>query len=86
MHDEYLHCKPRQVKPAYVECGNGAWAMQLSQVNLLELDPIKEGPVQVSSLDLLALLQRLSHIQCKLVQVYNAVVMNCCVSIEDGTL
>ena len=28
------HCKPGQVEPAYIECGNGAAAMQVSQVNL----------------------------------------------------
>ena len=36
---EELHCKPRHVEPAYIECGNGAGAMQVSQVNLLELAP-----------------------------------------------
>ena len=46
-----LHCKPGQVEPAYIECGNGAAAMQVSQVNLFELGPIKLGPVQISSLD-----------------------------------
>ena len=46
-----LHCKPEQVEPAYIECGNGAAAMQ------------------ISSLDLLALPQHRSHIQCKLVQL-----------------
>ena len=30
------HCKPGQVEPAYIECGNGAAAMQVSQVNLFE--------------------------------------------------
>ena len=34
-----LHCKPEQVEPAYIECGNGAAAMQVSQVNLFELGP-----------------------------------------------
>ena len=34
-----LHCKPGQVEPAYIECGNGAAAMQVSQVNLFELGP-----------------------------------------------
>ena len=34
------HCKLRQVEPAYIECGNGAVAMQVSQVNLFELGPI----------------------------------------------
>ena len=29
---EELHCKPEQVEPAYIECGNGAAAMQVSQV------------------------------------------------------
>ena len=56
-----LHCKPGQVEPAYIECGNGAAAMQVSQVNLFELDP-----VPISLLDLLALPQHRSHIQCKL--------------------
>ena len=32
-----LHCKPGQVEPAYIECGNGAAAMQVSQVNLFEV-------------------------------------------------
>ena len=31
--------KPGQVEPAYIECGNGAAAMQVSQVNLFELGP-----------------------------------------------
>ena len=35
----HLHCKPGQVEPAYIECGNGAAAMQVSQVNLFELGP-----------------------------------------------
>ena len=26
---EELHCKPRHVEPAYIECGNGAAAMQV---------------------------------------------------------
>ena len=33
----YIHCIPRQVEPAYIECGNGTAAMQVSQVNLFEL-------------------------------------------------
>ena len=33
------HCKPEQVEPAYIECWNGAAAMQVSQVNLFELGP-----------------------------------------------
>ena len=36
-----LHCKPGQVEPAYIACGNGAVAMQVSQVILFELDPTK---------------------------------------------
>ena len=39
-----LHCKPGQVESAYIECGNdgnGAGAMQVSQVNLFELGPIQ---------------------------------------------
>ena len=36
-----VHCKPEQVEPAYIECGNGAAAMQVSQVNLFELGPTK---------------------------------------------
>ena len=34
-----LHCKPGQVEPAYIAYGNGAAAMQVSQVNLFELGP-----------------------------------------------
>ena len=64
-----LHCEPGQVEPAYTECGNGAVAMKVSQVNLFELGPTWLGPVQISSLDLLALPQHRSHIQCKLVQL-----------------
>ena len=63
------HCKPGQVEPAYIECGNGAVAMQVSQVNLFELGPTWLGPVPISSVDLLALLRHRSHIQCKLVQL-----------------
>ena len=44
------HCKPGQAEPAYIECGNGAAAMQVSQVNLFELI----GPSSSRSLDLLA--------------------------------
>ena len=63
-------CEPRQVEWAYIECENGAVAMQVSQVNLFELGPIKVGPVQISLLDLLALPQHRSHIpKCKLVQL-----------------
>ena len=48
------HCKPRQVEPAFIECGNGAAATKVvSQGNLFELGPIKFGPVQISSLELL---------------------------------
>ena len=64
-----VHCKPGQVEPAYIECENGAAAMQVSQVNLFEMDPTKLGPVQISSFDLLALQKHRSHIQCKLVQL-----------------
>ena len=39
--ESLLHCKPEQVEPAYIECGNGAAAMQVSQVNLFELGPTK---------------------------------------------
>ena len=46
-----MHCKPGQVEPAYTECGNGAAAMQVSQVNLF------------------ALPQQCSHIQCQLVHL-----------------
>ena len=49
--DKQLHCKPGQVEPAYIKCGNGAVAMQVSQVHL----------------DLLALPQHRSHILRKLV-------------------
>ena len=35
------HCKAEQVEPAYIECGNSAAAMQVSQVNLFELDQTK---------------------------------------------
>ena len=38
------HCKPGQAEPAYIECGNGAAAMQVSQVNLFELGPTLVGP------------------------------------------
>ena len=48
-------------QPRY--CGNA------SQVNLFELSPTWLGPVQITSLDLLALLQHRFHIQCKLVQL-----------------
>ena len=51
--------KPRQVEPAYIEYGNGAAAMQVTYLNWAQLD---------YSLDLLALPQHRSHIQCKLVQ------------------
>ena len=34
-------CKPGQVESAYIECGKGTAAMQVSQVNLFELDPTK---------------------------------------------
>ena len=64
-----LHCKQGQVEPAYAECGNGAAAMQGSQMNLYELGPIKLGPVQISSSDFLALPKHRSHIQYKLVQL-----------------
>ena len=37
-----IHCKPGQVEPAYIECGNGAAAMQVSQGNLFELGPTVE--------------------------------------------
>ena len=37
--NKLVHCKPKQVEPAYIECGNGAAAMQVSQVNLFELGP-----------------------------------------------
>ena len=43
--------------------------MQVSQVNLFELGPTWLGPVQISSLDLFALSQHHSHIQCKLDQL-----------------
>ena len=42
------HCKPEKVEPAYIECGNGAAAMQVSQVNLFELGPTWLDPVQIS--------------------------------------
>ena len=38
--EKRVHCKPEQVEPAYIECGNGAAAMQVSQVNFFELGPI----------------------------------------------
>ena len=42
-HDNHLllHSKLGQVElePAYIECGNSAAAMQVSQVNLFELGP-----------------------------------------------
>ena len=41
-------CKPGQVEPAYIECGNGAAAMQVSQVNSFELGPTKLGEVQIN--------------------------------------
>ena len=34
-----IHCKPGQVEPTYIECGNGAAAMQVSHVNLFEMGP-----------------------------------------------
>ena len=37
--EKRVHCKPEQVEPAYIECGNGAAAKQVSQVNLFELGP-----------------------------------------------
>ena len=33
----HLHCKPRQVELAYIECGNSAAAMQASQVDFFAL-------------------------------------------------
>ena len=65
----YIHCKPGQVEPAYIEGGNGAATMQVCQVKLFELGLTWLGPVQISSLDLLALPLHCSHIQCKLVQL-----------------
>ena len=59
------HRKPWQVEAAYIECGNGAAAMQVSQVNLFEL-----GPTCFKSIDLLALPQHCSRIQFKLVQLF----------------
>ena len=35
----HTHCKPKRVELAYIECGNGAATMQVSQVNLFELGP-----------------------------------------------
>ena len=32
-----VHCKTQQVEPAYIEWGNGAAAMQVSPVNLLDM-------------------------------------------------
>ena len=64
-----MHSKARQVETAYIECGKGAAAIQVSQVNLFEKDLIKLGSVQISSLYLLALPQHRSHIQCKPVQL-----------------
>ena len=40
------HCKLGNVESAYTECGNGAAAMQVSQVNLFELGPIELDQVQ----------------------------------------
>ena len=38
-HSFYLvHCKPGQVEAAYIEYGNSAAAMQVSQVNLFDND------------------------------------------------
>ena len=40
--------KPLQVEPAYIACGNGTAAMQVSQVNLFELGPTTWlGPGQI---------------------------------------
>ena len=36
------HCKPGQLKPTYIIGENGAAAVQVSQVNLFELGPIKQ--------------------------------------------
>ena len=46
--NEALHCNPRQVEPAYIECGNCAAAMHGSEVNLFELGPTGVGdkPIQ----------------------------------------
>ena len=63
------HCKPRQVEPAYTEWGNGVVAMQVSRVNLFELDPTKLGPDQISLVNLFALRQHRSQIQFKMVQL-----------------
>ena len=41
------HCKPGQVEAAYIECGNSAVAMQVSQANLFELGPTYWKPRQV---------------------------------------
>ena len=36
-HQILMHCKTQQVEPAYIEWGNGAAAMQVSPVNLLDM-------------------------------------------------
>ena len=45
-----LHCTPRQIEPAYSECRKCTVAMQVSQVNLFELGPIKLGHSTVPTL------------------------------------
>ena len=72
-----------------MECGKGAVAMQVSQVYLFEMGPTKLGPFQISSLDLLALPQHRSHIQCKLVQlvrVYSECKIQLIRKLERGSL
>ena len=34
VYNGWVHCKPEEVEPACIECGNGAVAMQVSQVSL----------------------------------------------------
>ena len=80
---QQLHCKPGQFKPAYIECGNGAVAMQLSQAHLFELGTAWLCPFQINSLDLLALPQHRSHIQCKLVQLVRVYSVLTVVSVHD---
>ena len=44
-----IQCKARQVEPFYIDSGNGAAAMQVSQVNLFELGPTCCGNASKSS-------------------------------------
>ena len=74
MESHTLTVNPDKLNQLALNVGTVLSAMQVSQVNLFELDSTKLGPVQISSLNLLALPQHRSHIRCELVervQVYS---------------